>query len=121
MSTPTTTSESSTKAAPQAERGVTMSGAEILVECLIREGVDTIFAYPGGASMHMHQALTKREDKIRTYLRNGYDWQEPLCRGSYGVWTDDPPLEGLRPGRRMYFFSNEPWTSRKLEQLGQRY
>ncbi|MEI9896480.1 MAG: biosynthetic-type acetolactate synthase large subunit, partial [Chthoniobacter sp.] len=68
MSTPTTTSEASTKAAPPAERGVTMSGAEILVECLIREGVDTIFAYPGGASMHMHQALTKREDKIRTYL-----------------------------------------------------
>jgi len=69
MSTPTKTSETSTKAAaPQAERGVTMSGAEILVECLIREGVDSIFAYPGGASMHMHQALTKREDKIRTYL-----------------------------------------------------
>src|SRR5438132_8418646 len=45
-----------------------MSGAEILVECLIREGVDTIFAYPGGASMHMHQALTKREDEIRTVL-----------------------------------------------------
>ena len=45
-----------------------MSGAEILVECLIREGVDTIFAYPGGASMHMHQALTKREKEIRTYL-----------------------------------------------------
>ena len=70
MSTPTTTTpETSTKAAPQqAERGVTMSGAEILVECLIREGVDTIFAYPGGASMHMHQALTKREKEIRTYL-----------------------------------------------------
>src|ERR1700759_5546983 len=68
MSTKTTSSEPSTKAAPAPERGVTMSGAEILVECLIREGVDTIFAYPGGASMHMHQALTKREDKIRTYL-----------------------------------------------------
>src|SRR5882757_5611230 len=69
MSTPATTAESTTKAAPQhPERGVTMSGAEILVECLIREGVDTIFAYPGGASMHMHQALTKREDKIRTFL-----------------------------------------------------
>jgi acetolactate synthase-1/2/3 large subunit len=64
----TTTTETSTKPAPQPDRGVTMSGAEILVECLIREGVDTIFAYPGGASMHMHQALTKREDKIRTYL-----------------------------------------------------
>jgi acetolactate synthase-1/2/3 large subunit len=68
MSQTTTTSETSTKPVPQPERGVTMSGAEILVECLIREGVDTIFAYPGGASMHMHQALTKREDKIRTYL-----------------------------------------------------
>jgi len=68
MSKPTTSTESTTKAAPQPDRGVTMSGAEILVECLVREGVDTIFAYPGGASMVMHQALTKREDKIRTYL-----------------------------------------------------
>lgn len=44
-----------------------MSGADILVACLEREGVDTIFAYPGGASMHMHQALT-RSKQIRTYL-----------------------------------------------------
>jgi len=44
-----------------------MSGAEILVHCLEREGVDSIFAYPGGASMHMHQALT-RSKKIRTFL-----------------------------------------------------
>jgi acetolactate synthase-1/2/3 large subunit len=49
------------------ERGPVMSGAEILVHCLEREGVDTIFAYPGGASMHMHQALT-RSKKIRTIL-----------------------------------------------------
>jgi len=51
----------------QPERGPVMSGAEILVHCLEREGVDTIFAYPGGASMHMHQALT-RSKKIRTFL-----------------------------------------------------
>jgi len=44
-----------------------MTGAEILVEALEREGVDTIFAYPGGASMAMHQALTKSK-KIRTFL-----------------------------------------------------
>ena len=43
-----------------------MSGSEILVECLEREGVDTIFAYPGGASMEIHQALTR--SKIRTVL-----------------------------------------------------
>ncbi len=67
MSTSTQSTEPTNKPAPP-ERGPAMSGAEILVECLIREGVDTIFAYPGGASMVMHQALTKREDKIRTYL-----------------------------------------------------
>src|SRR5712672_1674870 len=47
--------------------GPTMSGSEILVACLEREGVDTIFAYPGGASMEIHQALT-RSKKIRTVL-----------------------------------------------------
>jgi acetolactate synthase-1/2/3 large subunit len=51
---------------PQPAR--TMNGADILVECLIRQGVDTIFAYPGGASMPIHQALTRVEDRVRTLL-----------------------------------------------------
>ena len=34
-----------------------MKGAEIAIKCLEREGVDLIFAYPGGASMEFHQAL----------------------------------------------------------------
>jgi acetolactate synthase-1/2/3 large subunit len=50
----------------RAEVGPTMAGSEILVACLEREGVDTIFAYPGGASMEIHQALTR--SKIRTVL-----------------------------------------------------
>ncbi|PYJ82463.1 MAG: biosynthetic-type acetolactate synthase large subunit [Verrucomicrobia bacterium] len=44
-----------------------MQGSDILVAALEREGVDTIFAYPGGASMELHQALT-RSKKIRTIL-----------------------------------------------------
>ncbi len=48
--------------------GALMNGADILVECLIRNGVDTIFAYPGGASMPLHQSLTKVEDRLRTVL-----------------------------------------------------
>lgn len=47
--------------------GATTSGADIMVAALEREGVDTIFAYPGGASMQFHQALT-RSKKIRTIL-----------------------------------------------------
>jgi len=51
----------------KSEIGPTMSGSDILVAALERESVDTIFAYPGGASMELHQALT-RSDKIRVIL-----------------------------------------------------
>src|SRR5437667_4910602 len=51
----------------RSEIGRAMLGSEILVEALEREWVDTIFAYPGGASMELHQALTK-SSKIRTIL-----------------------------------------------------
>jgi acetolactate synthase-1/2/3 large subunit len=46
----------------------TMTGADILVASLIRQGVDTVFAYPGGASMPIHQSLTKVADRLRTIL-----------------------------------------------------
>ncbi|HUR52569.1 MAG TPA: thiamine pyrophosphate-binding protein, partial [Gemmataceae bacterium] len=45
-----------------------MSGADILVQCLLRQGVEVVFAYPGGASMPIHQSLTKVEDRLRTIL-----------------------------------------------------
>jgi len=44
------------------------TGAEVLVASLVRHGVEVVFAYPGGASMPMHQALTKVRDKVRTIL-----------------------------------------------------
>jgi len=45
-----------------------VSGADVVVESLIRHGVDVIFAYPGGASMPLHQALTRAKDRLRTIL-----------------------------------------------------
>jgi acetolactate synthase-1/2/3 large subunit len=44
------------------------SGADILVQCLVNHGVEVVFAYPGGASMPIHQALTRFQDKVRTIL-----------------------------------------------------
>jgi thiamine pyrophosphate-dependent acetolactate synthase large subunit-like protein len=44
------------------------NGAEILLDCLIRRGVDLVFAYPGGATLPIHQALTKVKDRLRTIL-----------------------------------------------------
>jgi acetolactate synthase-1/2/3 large subunit len=44
------------------------SGADILAQCLVNHGVEVVFAYPGGASMPIHQALTRFKDRIRTIL-----------------------------------------------------
>ncbi len=49
-------------------RGDVISGADILVQSLVNLGVEVIFAYPGGASMPLHQALTRFSDKLRTIL-----------------------------------------------------
>ena len=46
----------------------TLNGAEILVEALVRQGTKWIFAYPGGASMPLHQALIKYREQLRTIL-----------------------------------------------------
>ncbi len=67
MSTNTPRAQSKAPAtAERSEVGQPMLGSDILVACLEREGVEVIFAYPGGASMEIHQALTR--SKIRTIL-----------------------------------------------------
>jgi acetolactate synthase-1/2/3 large subunit len=48
--------------------GSPQSGADILVQCLLNHGVEVVFAYPGGASMPIHQALTRVSPKLRTIL-----------------------------------------------------
>jgi acetolactate synthase-1/2/3 large subunit len=50
------------------KKGPPQSGADILVQCLVNHGVEVVFAYPGGASMPIHQALTRFQKKIRTIL-----------------------------------------------------
>jgi acetolactate synthase-1/2/3 large subunit len=64
--TPAAHSASSGQHRTKAEVGPVMPGRDILVEALEREGVEVIFAYPGGASMEIHQSLTK--SRIRTIL-----------------------------------------------------
>jgi acetolactate synthase I/II/III large subunit len=45
-----------------------VSGADIVVQSLVNHGVDTIFAYPGGATIPLHQALTRFRDQLRVIL-----------------------------------------------------
>lgn len=50
------------------KKSVTMTGAKAVIECLLAEGVDTIFGYPGGAIMPIYDALYDYEDQIMHYL-----------------------------------------------------
>ena len=45
-----------------------MTGAQIVMECLLEQGVDTIFGYPGGTILNIYDALYKYSDKIRHIL-----------------------------------------------------
>ncbi len=45
-----------------------LTGADIICECLVEQGVDTVFGYPGGAALNTYDALYKYSDKIRHIL-----------------------------------------------------
>lgn len=45
-----------------------LKGAEIICECLIEQGVDTVFGYPGGAALNTYDALYKYSDRINHIL-----------------------------------------------------
>lgn len=51
-----------------ATKSIPLNGAEIFVRSLVKQGVDLMFAYPGGCSMPLHQSLTFHKDEIRTIL-----------------------------------------------------
>jgi acetolactate synthase I/II/III large subunit len=44
------------------------TGADIVVQSLVNHGVDTVFSYPGGSVIPLHQAFTRFRDKIRVIL-----------------------------------------------------
>ncbi len=45
-----------------------LTGAQILMECLLEQGVDTVFGYPGGTNLNVYDELYKYSDKIKNYL-----------------------------------------------------
>lgn len=45
-----------------------LTGADIVMECLLEQGVDTVFGYPGGSILNIYDAFYKYSDKIRHIL-----------------------------------------------------
>jgi acetolactate synthase-1/2/3 large subunit len=64
-----------------------MPGCDILVRALEREGVECVFAYPGGASMEIHQSLTR--STIRTILPR-HEQGGGFAAGGYARATGRP-------------------------------
>jgi len=60
---------------------VKLTGAEIVIECLVEEGVEYVFGYPGGAVLHIYDALFRQEklkhilvrhEQAATHAADGY-------------------------------------------------
>ena len=45
-----------------------ITGSQIVIECLVEQGVDTVFGYPGGAILNIYDELYKNENRIRHIL-----------------------------------------------------
>lgn len=45
-----------------------LTGAQIVLECLLEQGVDTVFGYPGGTILNVYDELYKYQDRIRHIL-----------------------------------------------------
>lgn len=49
-----------------------LTGAQIVMECLLEQGVDTVFGYPGGAVLNIYDALYEYRDQIR-HVRTAHE------------------------------------------------
>jgi acetolactate synthase-1/2/3 large subunit len=58
------------KLPPLAETGETLTGAEIVIRCLKAEGVEFVFGYPGGAVLHLYDAIFKQKDVKHILVRH---------------------------------------------------
>src|SRR5436190_5533510 len=58
------------KLPPLAESGETLTGSEILIRCLKAEGVEFVFGYPGGAVLHIYDAIFRQKDVKHILVRH---------------------------------------------------
>jgi acetolactate synthase-1/2/3 large subunit len=68
-----------------------ITGAEALLNCLVEEGVDTIFGYPGGAIMPIYDTLLKYEGRLNHYLTRHEQGAAHAAQG-YAMVTGKPGI-----------------------------
>ena len=95
-----------------------LTGSEIICECLIEQGVDTVFGYPGGTILNVYDALYRYQDKINhvltsheqgaSHAADGY----ARATGKVGVClaTSGPGATNLVTGIKVSAFSVEKYS-----------
>ena len=93
-----------------------LTGSQIVAECLIEQGVDTVFGYPGGTILNIYDALYQYQDKIHHILTSheqgaahaadGY----ARSTGKVGVCmaTSEPGATNLVPGIATAYMDSTP-------------
>ncbi len=63
-----------------------LNGSDIIIECLLEQGVDTVFGYPGGAVLNIYDALYKYSDKI-THILTSHEQNAAHAADGYSRTT----------------------------------
>ncbi|MCI8994050.1 MAG: biosynthetic-type acetolactate synthase large subunit [Eubacterium sp.] len=96
-----------------------LTGAQIVIECLKEQGVDTVFGYPGGAILNLYDELYKHKDEIRhvltsheqgaSHAADGY----ARCSGKPGVCfaTSGPGATNLVTGIATAYMDSIPMVA----------
>jgi acetolactate synthase I/II/III large subunit len=92
-----------------------LTGAEIIMECLLREGVDVIFGYPGGAILPTYDAMTKypqihhvlvRHEQGASHMADGY--ARATGRVGVAIATSGPGATNLVTGLATAMMDSSP-------------
>jgi hypothetical protein len=75
--------------------------------------------FPVDEAVPMAFQMGADDKPIRDFLGKDNDWNEPLCRGSYGISTDEPLKIKFKKNRRFYYFNPKAWQKTDLQKLEQ--
>ena len=98
--------------------GERMSVEMLLLDSQVMFYIRRLFNdFPIDEAVPMAFQMGADNERIRSFLSAGNDWREPLCRGSYGISTDEPLKINFKSNRRFYYFNPKPWKKSDLENL----
>lgn len=75
--------------------------------------------FPVDEAVPMAFDMGADDKKIREFLFRENDWNETLCRTSYGISIDEPLKVNFKPNRRFYYFKSKAWKSEDLKIIEQ--